>query len=50
MEKLPADLAREVFKKGQGNPFLTEKIVTALRDSGALKIRGKIKKEREERG
>jgi predicted ATPase len=36
---IPMDLAKEVYKKSQGNPFLTEKIVTAFRDTGALKIK-----------
>jgi predicted ATPase len=38
LPSVPEEMVREIYKKSQGNPFLTEEIVYALRDSGALRI------------
>ena len=35
---VPEDMAREIYKKSQGNPFLTEEIVYACRDSGKITV------------
>lgn len=38
IKKVPDQIADEIYNKSQGNPFVTEEIVYALRDSGTLQI------------
>ncbi len=38
LKKVPEKMWKEIHEKGQGNPFLTEEIVYALRDSGVLQV------------
>lgn len=38
IKKIPEKITKDIHKKSQGNPFVTEAIVTALRDSGSLQI------------
>jgi predicted ATPase len=38
LKTVPDEVSREIYKRSQGNPFLTEEIIYALRDSGKIQI------------
>eukprot|EP01114_Cavostelium_apophysatum_P003087 TRINITY_DN1281_c0_g1_i1.p1 TRINITY_DN1281_c0_g1~~TRINITY_DN1281_c0_g1_i1.p1 ORF type:complete len:1564 (-),score=458.03 TRINITY_DN1281_c0_g1_i1:93-4784(-) len=40
VNRVPDEVVKEVYLKGQGNPFLSEEIIFALRDSGMIKAKG----------
>lgn len=52
VDQCPGDVVSKIYKQSEGNPFMTEQLVGALRENGVLKAKnGTVKmKEDKERG
>jgi predicted ATPase len=48
--QVPADVTNKIFKRSEGNPFVTEELVSALKESGILKVKNGQCKMKDDKG